>query len=922
MVYWSIRRIQKSDMAYPIPAQEFWNILFLEPTPSNPDTPEPPYPFDYPMRRLTMKEILAKFIDEGRREHEKMEIFIKEFRTTNELLLKTRSNLLSELKIEVNELSKVISNVLIPKNEVKGVTTRGRKMTSEATPSKEINEIGINMNEPPKFEQDVQDKPHDDGVKNESSSIRERTTQPLVKPQQSSMPFPNRVKKEDILHILPLDFHHFKKECVIQEFYDAFERKPKEALLCMSAAVHKVLYSNSNDKWDESAKVNIRLHNYPESMIALKNLKAAYIERLVSVRGTVVKVSTVKPLVVQMSFTCTKCGAEIHRDFPDGKFSPPSVCVIHGCKSRSFNPIRSSARPIDFQKIRIQELLKSEHHEEGRVPRTVECELVEDLVDLCIPGDVVTVTGIIRVINNYMDIGGGKGKGKNQGLYYLYLEGISVKNSKSQSVSETLQDTEPAAKATDLLDLYTFSQRDLEFVSKFALENGPDVFRQVLQSVCPSIYGHELVKAGITLALFGGVRKHSMDQNKVPVRGDIHVIIVGDPGLGKSQLLQAAASVSPRGIYVCGNATTNAGLTVAVVKDSMTGDYAFEAGAMVLADRGLCCIDEFDKMSAEHQSLLEAMEQQCVSVAKAGLVASLSAQTTVLAAANPVGGHYNRAKTVNENLKINAPLLSRFDLVFILLDKPDELLDKRVSEHIMSLHAGNGDASQALKKVKESRSVSFIDLNGKSGSLVTRLRLDPRNDRDFVPLPGPLLRKYIAYAKTYIFPRMTRPAAKILQEFYLKLRDRNMSADGTPITARQLESLVRLAQARARVELREEITVQDAMDVVEIMKESLFDKYVDEHGLVDFGRSGGMSHQKEAKRFLSSLNKQSELTQKDCFSISEMYSLADRIGLRVPDIDTFVENLNVAGYLLKKGPKTYQVVSSSYSRSQPSRLSR
>ncbi|GKE67861.1 probable DNA helicase MCM8, partial [Tanacetum coccineum] len=184
-----------------------------------------------------------------------------------------------------------------------------------------------------------------------------------------------QVKKEDILHILPLDFHHFKKECVIQEFYDAFERKPKEALLCMSAAVHKVLYSNSNGKWDESAKVNIRLHNYPISMIALKNLKAAYI-------------------------------AEIHRDFPDGKFSPPSVCVIHGCKSRSFNPIRTSARPIDFQKIRIQELLKSEHHEEGRVPRTVECELVEDLVDFCIPGDVVTVTGIIRVINNYMDIGG------------------------------------------------------------------------------------------------------------------------------------------------------------------------------------------------------------------------------------------------------------------------------------------------------------------------------------------------------------------------------------------------------------------------------------------------------------------------------------------------------------------------------------
>ncbi|GKA99711.1 hypothetical protein Tco_0827705 [Tanacetum coccineum] len=157
---------------------------------------EPPYPFDYPMRRLNLEEILAKFINEGRREHEEMEIFIKEFRTTNELLLKTRSNLLSELKIEVNELSKVLSNVLIPKNKVIGVTTRGGKMTSEATCSKEINETGIEKNEPLRFEQDVQEKPHDDGEKNKSSSIRERSTQPLVKPQQSSIPFPNRVRKE------------------------------------------------------------------------------------------------------------------------------------------------------------------------------------------------------------------------------------------------------------------------------------------------------------------------------------------------------------------------------------------------------------------------------------------------------------------------------------------------------------------------------------------------------------------------------------------------------------------------------------------------------------------------------------------------------------------------------------------------------
>ncbi|XP_052174144.1 probable DNA helicase MCM8 [Diospyros lotus] len=728
----------------------------------------------------------------------------------------------------------------------------------------------------------------------------------------------SQVKDNDGICFLPLDFQHFQKICEQQELYTMFAEKPKEALSCMSAAVHKVLSIKLGDNMlDEDSKINIRLHNYPESSITLRNLKAAYIGRLVSVRGTVVKVSTVRPLVIQMSFSCTKCGTNIIRNFPDGKFSPPPTCVMLGCKSRTFNPDRSTARTIDFQKIRLQELLKPEHHEEGRVPRTVECELTEDLVDACIPGDVVTVTGIIRVINNYMDIGGGKSKSKNQGLYYLYLEVVSIKNSKSQHLPGDFQDANADARATELLDLFTFSPRDLEFVVKFSEEHGPDIFRQILQSICPSIYGHELVKAGITLALFGGVRKHSMDLNKVPVRGDIHVIIVGDPGLGKSQILQAAAAISPRGIYVCGNATTNAGLTVAVVKDPMTSDFAFEAGAMVLADRGLCCIDEFDKMSAEHQALLEAMEQQCVSVAKAGLVASLSARTSVLAAANPVGGHYNRAKTVNENLKMSSALLSRFDLVFILLDKPDELLDKQVSEHIMSLHAGSGDHSPATKKLCTASS------NGRdtrtsiqSDSLVSKLRLDPKKDVDFAPLPGSLLRKYIAYARTFVFPRMSRPAAEILQKFYLRLRDHSTSADGTPITARQLESLVRLAEARARLDLREEITAQDALDVVEIMKESLYDKYVDEHGFVDFGRSGGMSQQKEAKRFLSALNKQSELQQKDCFSISEIYSLADRIGLRVPDIDTFVDNLNSVGYLLKKGPRTYQVLSSSYSRSQ------
>ncbi|CAN0881363.1 Probable DNA helicase MCM8, partial [Linum grandiflorum] len=624
----------------------------------------------------------------------------------------------------------------------------------------------------------------------------------------------SQVKDENGAVFLPVDFQQFRKICTIHQFYATLEEKPRAAIFCMCAAVHKVIQSEWDTNFlEDGMTINIRLYNHPESMIALKNLKAAYIDKLVSIRGTVVKVSTVRPLVVQMNFECEKCKSNILRVFPDGKFSPPYICNFNGCKSKTFKPLRSSAKAIDFQKIRwvYNELLRSQDHEEGRVPRTVECELTEDLVDACIPGDVVTVTGIIRTIDNHADIGGGKSKGKSQGLYYLYIEVVSMKNSKSQSTSDELQDSVSNARATELSDLFSFSSKDLEFVVKCSEEYGSDIFRQLLHSICPSIFGHELVKAGITLSLFGGVRKHTMDQNKVPVRGDIHVIIVGDPGLGKSQLLQAAAAVSPRGIYVCGNATTNAGLTVAVVKDSMTNDYSFEAGAMVLADSGLCCIDEFDKMSAEHQALLEAMEQQCVSVAKAGLLASLSARTSVLAAANPVGGHYNRAKTVNENLRMSAALLTRFDLVFILLDKHDEVLDKRLSDHIISLHAGSKEPSSSGKRRRTDLALTSgtIETSAKSDSLASRLRLCPHKDAEFSPLPASLLRKYIAYARTYVFPRMTKPAADILQKFYLQLRG-STSADGIPITARQLESLVRLAEARARVELREEITSQDA----------------------------------------------------------------------------------------------------------------
>jgi DNA helicase MCM8 len=259
-----------------------------------------------------------------------------------------------------------------------------------------------------------------------------------------------------------------------------------------------------------------------------------------------------------------------------------------------------------------------------------------------------------------------------------------------------------------------------------------------------------------------------------------------------------------------------------MTKDGSANEYALEAGALVLGDQGCCCIDEFDKMGSQHQSLLEAMEQQSISIAKAGIVCTLPARTSILAAANPMGGHYNKAKTVSENLKMNSALLSRFDLVFILLDKPDEEMDNIISNHVMSLHTGMNKAvihSGVVRRTSEgSIDVSLNDgsLLCSDNSLAERIKIQPHDNID--PIPAPLLRKYISYSRTFIHPKLTPEAITEIQEFYLQLRNQRQQGDSTPITTRQLESLIRLTEARARVELREDATQQDARDVIEIMK--------------------------------------------------------------------------------------------------------
>ncbi|KAK9891070.1 hypothetical protein WA026_013395 [Henosepilachna vigintioctopunctata] len=559
----------------------------------------------------------------------------------------------------------------------------------------------------------------------------------------------------------------------------------------------------------------------------------------------------------------------------------PTKCQSRGCQAKSnFLPLYSSphTRTINSQYLKIQELVGNDQYESGRTPRTLECELTEELVYSCMPGDDITITGIIKVKKE-----SNVAKNNQPSLFSMYINGIHVVNNKNRNQG-----------SYGACERIIFNMEDYYSIQK--IHGEPMLFRYLVQSLCPSIYGHEVVKAGLLLALFGGTSGNV-------TRAESHVLMIGDPGLGKSQMLQACTNVAPRGVYVCGNTSTSSGLTVTLSREP-GGDYALEAGALMLADQGCCCIDEFDKMPTQHSSLLEAMEQQSISIAKAGITCTLPSRTTILAAANPAGGHYNKGKTVAENLKISAPMLSRFDLIFILLDNPDEEVDMMLSKHILGMHSGFTNASM------HNTTVTSTQISPNEQSLRSRLQIQQNETIDF--LPHNLFRKYIAYAQKYVNPNISDGAKDVIKEFYLNLRKKFRTGETTPVTTRQLQSLIRLTQARAKLELREEATVEDAQDVVEVMKRSMSDIFTDEAGILDRTRSQnstGMSNRNKALRLLNGLQKESKNTSKSIFTFKEIQALGEKLDIPSEKFHNIVQTLNIQGYLLYKGSQNYQLLS-------------
>ncbi|XP_033227633.1 DNA helicase MCM8-like isoform X2 [Belonocnema kinseyi] len=612
------------------------------------------------------------------------------------------------------------------------------------------------------------------------------------------------------------------------DFNEDLNHNPSHTLNCVGLAVHQTVVNtlrvNKSDK--DVPMIRVRVLNFLP-VVPLKDLRMNYYGHLVTTRGCVMRVGRSTQLAQWHVFSCIKCKLKTVYKQPGGNYTVPKKCG--SCGAMKFEPVLDSpyVKTVSAQTIRLQQHLGDNQDDKGGTLRVIDVELIDDLVDTCMPGADVVVTGLIKGPES----DSGKSKKEADPRFQLHIEAVSITSNKTNS----------RTKGMMMIDLnYT------DYVAVNEIHANPNIFALLVHSLCPNIYGLELIKAGLLLSLFGGNALCS------ETREDIHVLIVGDPGLGKSQMLLACSRLAPRGVYICGNSSTSAGLTVTLLKEPGTNDYILEPGALVLADRGVCVIDEFDKMTNQHQALLEAMEQQCVSVAKSGVIWSLSARTSILAAANPIGGHYNKCKSIRENLNLSQPLLSRFDLVFLLVDDPNKDRDAQIMQHVMAIHRNGGNRNDSRNKSINSSRKTIKAFDTLKETLADYMKENPK------VIPHSVFRKYIAYARQYVRPRLSAAATKVLQNFYLELRQKQTNGGNIPIFHRQLEALIRLTEIVAFINLL----------------------------------------------------KRERMSEKQLFTKGELEEIAEDGGISIDDMTSFIDQLNEKGFLLKKGSNLYKFLPS------------
>jgi len=503
-------------------------------------------------------------------------------------------------------------------------------------------------------------------------------------------------------------------------------------------------------------ELTVRLRGLPD-LVPLRRVDTSYIDHLIAISGMVVRTSELRPMMNEAAWVCPS-GHLTYQEQDDLALKKPPKCELCG-EARNFELDRRHCRFIDFQVVRVQEL--PEELPPGQLPQFFDVNVEGDIVNTARPGDRVVLTGVVRAVPDYT-----LGQVRTR-LFRSQIDcnHVEVRGKEPEQILVTKEDEDLSKK----------------------IAASPDAYERLVNSIAPVILGHLPEKEAILLLLAGGSATVLPDGTKL--RGDINALFVGDPGTGKSELLKFASQVAPRGLYASGRGTTAAGLSAAVIREKNV--LMLEAGVVVLADLGIACIDEFEKMKPEDRTALhEMMEQQTVTIAKGGIYATLNARTAILAACNPVLGRYNPFQNLTENIgTLPIPLLTRFDIIFVFRDQPSPAEDERLASHILAVHAKRSYTTPP-------------------------------------PIEFSLLKKYLTYAKR-VSPSLTKGAADRVREFYLELRRTGGAEDSIPPTPRTLEALIRIATARARVLLRDEVTEEDALAAIALMNRMVEDVLTD-----------------------------------------------------------------------------------------------
>ncbi|CCF57303.1 hypothetical protein KAFR_0C03110 [Kazachstania africana CBS 2517] len=585
-----------------------------------------------------------------------------------------------------------------------------------------------------------------------------------------------------------------------EELYYQLLNYPQEVISIMDQTIKDCMVSlvvdnhlDFNLDEIETKFYKVRPYNV-ETARGMRELNPNDIDKLISLKGLVLRTTPVIPDMKVAFFKCNVCDHTMAVEIDRGIIQEPSRCERVDCnEANSMSLVHNRCSFADKQVIKLQET--PDLVPDGQTPHSVSLCVYDELVDSCRAGDRIEVTGTFRSI----PIRANSRQRVLKSLYKTYVDVVHIKK-----VSDKRLDVDTSTVEQELLQ-NELNHNEVEQVKRITDEDiskihsvakREDLYNLLSRSIAPSIFELDDVKKGILLQLFGGTNKTFKKGGRY--RGDINILLCGDPSTSKSQILQYVHKIAPRGVYTSGKGSSAVGLTAYITRDVDTNQLVLESGALVLSDGGICCIDEFDKMSDSTRSVLhEVMEQQTISIAKAGIITTLNARSSILASANPIGSRYNPNLPVTENIDLPPPLLSRFDLVYLVLDKVDENTDRELARHLTSLYIQD-----------KPEHVSQDDI-----------------------LPVEFLTMYISYAKEHIHPTINEEAKKELVRSYVGMRkmgdDSRSDEKRITATTRQLESMIRLSEAHAKMRLSDVVELQDVQEAVRLIKTAIKDYATD-----------------------------------------------------------------------------------------------